>query len=190
MTRYIIGLILVGVGVAIGIAIKYYFPTLPLEEKINIVDLATLLVTIFLAIYIPAFLDKQMQNKRYEKDVIIRKIETLQCSFKEVNKLVTECVQKNAVSQSNCHLIINCFTSISNELESVITLVEHCHNKKLDKELTELINFRRDYKTLVTGGQFQAKNFKYSALTKKDEEVMYNKLDKAICMLIFKVNGL
>lgn len=189
MIRYLIALVLVAVGVAVGIAIRHYH-FIPLEDKINIVDLATLLVTIFLAIYIPAFLDKQMQNSRYEKDVIIRKIEALQSSFKEVNKLVTECVQKSAVSQTNCHLIINSFTSISNELESVITLIEHCHAKKLDTELTELKTFRRDYKNLVTGGKFQQRNFKYSALTKKDEEVLYNKIDKAICMLIFKVNRL
>lgn len=189
MIKYLIGFVLVLVGVAIGIVIGHYH-LLPLEEKINIIDLATLLVTIFLALYIPAFLDKQIQNKRYEKDVIIRKIEALQSSFKDVNKLVTECAQKGAASQANCHLIINCFTNISNELESVITLIEHCHSNKLDKELNELKSFRREYKTLVTGGKFQTKNFKYTALTKKDEELLYNKIDKSICMLIFKVNGI
>lgn len=189
MIRYPLALVLVAVGVAVGIAIRHYH-YIPLEDKINIIDLATLLVTIFLAIYIPAFLDKQLQNSRYEKDVIIRKIEALQSSFKEVNKIVNECVQKNAVSQSSCHLIINCFTSISNELESVITLIEFCHSKKLDTELTELKAFRREYKNLVTGGDFQQRNFKYTALTKKDEEILYNKIDKAICILIFKVNRL
>lgn len=187
MTRYLLALVLVAVGVAVGIAIGHYI-FLPLDDKINIIDLTTFLVTVFLAIYIPAFLDKQMQNSRYEKDVIIRKIESLQSSFKEINKLVTECVQKSVVSQSNCNLIINSFVSISNELESIITLIEYCHAKKLDNELTELKSFRRDYKNLVTGGKFQQRNFRYTALTKKEEEVLYNKIDKAICLFIFKVN--
>ena len=189
MIRYLIALVLVTIGIAVGIAIRHY-NYIPLEDKINIIDLATLLVTVFLAIYIPAFLDRQMQNSRYEKDVIIRKIEALQTSFKEVNKLVTECVQKNTVSQINCHSIINSFTLISNELGSVITLIEYCHAKKLDTELVELKILRKDYKDLVTGGSFQQRNFKYTALTKKDEEIIYNKIDKAICMLIFKVNRL
>jgi|694.fasta_scaffold03634_8 hypothetical protein len=189
MIRYLIGLILIVIGIALGIAIRHYY-MIPLEEKINIVDLTTLLITIFLALYIPAFLDRRIQDKRYEKEVIIRKIEMLQNSFKDVNKLVTECVQKNSTSQTNCHLIINCFTSISNELETVITLLDHCYKGKLIKEINEIKVFRRDYKNLVTGGKFQSKNFKYSALTKKEEEKLYNNIDKAICLLIFKVNGI
>lgn len=189
MKKYLIALFLVAFGILIGIAISHYH-NIPLEDKINIVDLATLLVTVILAFYIPMYIDKKMQNSRYEKDVIIRKIEALQSSFKEVNKLVTECVQKGSVSQANCKLIINSFTSISNELGSVISLIEYCYLKKLDNELTELKSLRKEYKDLVTGGKFQQRNFKYSALTKKDEEILYNKIDKAICMLIIKVNRL
>lgn len=189
MKRYLIPLILVAIGVSIGIALRN-FNLFKLEEQINIIDLATLLVTIFLAFYIPAFLSKHMENLRFEKEVIIKKIIALQSSFNEVNKLVTECVQKNAVSQSKCHLIINSFTSISNELETVITLINYSHPKKLKPELTELKTFRREYKNLVTGGQFQHQNFKYSALTKKEEEKLFNKIDHSICMLIFKINRL
>lgn len=187
--KYVIGIVIAAVGIIIGIGIRHYHH-IPLEDKINLVDLATLLTTIFLALYIPTFLERQVQNKRYEKDVIIKKIEALQGSFKEVNKLVTECVQKNAVSQTNCYLIINSFTSISNELDTVITLIEYCQKKKFETELNELKVMRREYKGIVTGGNFQRRGFKYPVLTKKDEEVLFNKIDKAISLLIFKVNGI
>jgi len=112
-----IALILVLAGAAIGIGINHYYPTFPVEDKINLVDLATLLVTVFLAVYIPIFLEKHMHNKRYEKDVIIRKIEGLQSTIKEVNKTVTECVQKNTVSITNSHTIINHFTVYSGDVD-------------------------------------------------------------------------
>jgi hypothetical protein len=48
---------------------------------------------------------------------------------------------------------------------------------------------RHQYRTIVTGGNFQRKNFRYSALTKKEEEVTYHKMDKELCMLILKVNA-
>lgn len=189
MKRYFIGIILVSVGVALGIAIKHYY-SIPLEDKINIVDLTTMLITIFLAIYIPAFLDKHMQNKRYEKEVVIRKIEGLQSTMKEVNKIVTECVQKNSVSVSNNYSIINSFTTISNELDTLITLIDHCQKDKFKAEIERIKSLRHQYRTTVTGGNFQHRNFKYSALTKKEEEIIYHKMDKELCMLIFKVNGI
>lgn len=188
--KFVIGIILVLSGVAIGVGINHYYPTFPIEDKINLVDLTTLLITIFLAIYIPVFFEKHMHNKRYEKDVIIRKIEGLQSTMKDVNKFVTECVQKNAVSAANCHSIINCFTTISNELDTLITLMDHCHKDKFKDEIVRIKSLRHQYKTTVTGGNFQRKNFKYPALTKKEEEVTYHKMDKELCMLIFKVNGI
>ena len=187
MKKFIIGFILVAVGVAIGIALNKYY-NIPLDNKINIIDLATLLTTIFLAIYIPIFLDKHMQSRRYEKDVVIRKIEGLQSSIKSVNRIVTECVQKNAVSVSNSHLIINEFTSISNELETIITLIGHCHDDKFKAEIECIKSLRFQYRSIVTGGKFQDRNFKFSALTIKEQELIYSKFDKELCLLIFKVN--
>jgi len=188
MNRFILGFILVVVGTAIGFAIAHYYPTFPFDDKINAVDLLTLLVTIFLAVYIPIFLEKQMHSHRFEKDVVVRKIEGLQSSLRDVNRTVTECLQKNTVSTGNSHAIVNSFTSISNELDTLITLIELCHQRKLDMDLTSIKNLRHEYKRTVTGGNFGRKVFKYTALTKKEEEVIYHKLDKELCILIFKIN--
>ncbi len=188
MNRFILGIVMVAIGIAAGLAIAYYYPSIPFEEKINAVDLITLIVTIFLAVYIPIFLEKQMHSHRFEKDVIVRKIEGLQSTLRDVNRTVTECLQKNTVSVQNSHSIVNCFTSISNELDTLITLIELCHKRKLDNEINSIKNLRHDYKRSVTGGNFGRRNFKYTALTKKEEEVIYHKLDKELCVLIFLVN--
>src|SRR5690242_19245570 len=176
MSKYFLGLILVAAGIAIGLAIAHYYPSFPFEDRINAIELITLIVTIFLAVYIPIFLEKQMHSHRFEKDVIVRKIEGLQSTLRDVNRAVTECLQKNTVSTDNSHSIINCFTSISNELDTLITLIELCHQRKLDTDLNSIKNLRHDYKRTVTGGNFGRKAFKYTALTKKEEEVIYHKL--------------
>lgn len=188
MSKYALGLILVAVGIATGLAIAHYCPSIPFEDKINAVDLITLIVTIFLAVYIPIFLEKQMHSHQFEKDIIVRKIEGLQSTLRDVNRTVTECLQKNTVSAQNNHAIINCFTSISNELDTLITLIELCHKKKLNTELESIKGLRHEYKRTVTGGNFGRRTFKYTALTKKEEEVIYHKLDKELCILIFTVN--
>lgn len=189
MMKFWISSIFVLLGILIGVGLNHYYPNIPIEDNINLVDLATLLVTIFLAIYIPIFLEKHMYNKRYEKEVIIRKIESLQNTVKEVNKTVTECVQKNVVSTTNSHFIINHFTNISNELDTLITLIDFCQKDKFKDEIAKIKSLRHQYKTTVTGGNFQRKNYKYQALTKKEEEIIYHKFDKELCLLIFKVNA-
>jgi hypothetical protein len=188
MNRFILGFILVVVGTAIGLAIAHYYPSFPFEDKINAVDLINLLMTIFIAVYIPSFLEKQMHSQRFEKEVIIRKIEGLQATLRDVNRTVTECFQKNTVSLANTYAIINGFNSISNELDILITLIELCYKKKLNTELNSIKKLRHKYKRTVTGGNFGGKGFKYTELTKKEEDVIYHKLDKELCILILKIN--
>jgi hypothetical protein len=190
MIRYIIVGILVIAGVVIGMGLQHYYPLFKFEDKIDIVGLATLIVTIFLAVYIPIFLERNMHNKRSEKDVIIRKIEVLQSTIRTVNHTVAECVQKQAVSTANNYQLISLFTAISNELDTIITLSEYCGKNKFKDDFEVIKNCRFQYRKMVTGGDFQKKGFKYTILDKKEEEKIYHNFDKELCVLIFKVNGL
>lgn len=190
MMRYIIGVILVIVGVVIGMGLQHYYPLFSFEDKIDVVGLATLIVTIFLAVYIPIFLERNMHNKRSEKDVIIRKIEALQGTIRAVNYKVAECVQRQAVSSANKALIVNLFTTISNELDTIIKLSDLCKKDKFSKDFKEIKSIRYQYRKMVTGGDFDTRrDFKFSMLDKKEEEKIYHQFDKALCVLIFKVNG-
>lgn len=191
MMRYIIGVILVIVGVVIGMGLQHYYPLFSFEDKIDVVGLATLIVTIFLAVYIPIFLERNMHNKRSEKDVIIRKIEGLQGTIRTVNHKVAECVQRQTVSSANKALIVNLFTTISNELDTIIKLSDLCKKDKFNKDFEEIKSIRYQYRKMVTGGDFDTRrDFKFSMLDKKEEEKIYHQFDKALCVLIFKVNGI
>ncbi|MDD3772551.1 MAG: hypothetical protein PHC38_07840 [Weeksellaceae bacterium] len=191
MIKYIIGVVLVIVGVVIGMGLQHYYPLFSFEDKIDIVGMATLVVTIFLAVYIPVFLERNMHNKRSEKDVIIRKIEALQVTIRTVNYTVAECVQKQTVSSANKALIVNLFTTISNELDTIIKLSDLSKKNKFNKDFEEIKYIRYQYRKIVTGGDFDAKRgFKFTMLDKKEEEKIYHQFDKALCVLIFKVNGL
>jgi len=190
MIKYIIGTILVILGIVIGMGLHHYYPVFQFEDKLDIVGLATLVVTIFLAVYIPIFLERNMHNKRSEKDVIIRKIEALQGTIRNVNQTVGECTQKQTVSTANSYHLVSLFTSISNELDTIITLSDHCAKNEFKEYFEEIKSCRFQYKNIVTGGSFQNKGFKYTILDKKEEEKIYHRFDKALCVLIFKVNGL
>lgn len=190
MIKYSLGTFLILVGVSIGMGIQHYYPLFTFEEKIDPIGLTTLVVTIFLAVYVPIFLERNMHNKRSEKDVIIRKIEALQKSISNVNQIVSECIQKQTVSIPNSYLIIKLFTTISNELDTVITLINYCAEKKFIEEFEEMKNFRFQYRKIVTGGNFQKRGFKFTILDKTEEEKTFHKFDKLLSLLILKINRL
>lgn len=190
MMKYSLSIFLILVGVSVGMGIQKYYPLFKFEEKIDPIGLVTLVVTVFLAVYVPIFLERNLHNKRSEKDVIIRKIESLQKSIDNVNQIVSECIQKQTVSMPNSYLIINNFTTISNELDTVITLINYCSENKFTKEFEEMKNFRFQYRKIVTGGNFQKKGFKFTILDKTEEEKIYHKFDKLLSLLILKVNRL
>ncbi|MCC8154530.1 MAG: hypothetical protein LIP01_10130 [Tannerellaceae bacterium] len=70
--KYFLYASLVLIGVVIGIAIRHYYH-MPIEETINIVDLATLVTTIFLAVYIPEVLDQRSEVKKDKKELMEKK---------------------------------------------------------------------------------------------------------------------
>lgn len=189
MQNIIRGILLIS-GVIIGMGFQHYYPFFDFEDKIDVVGLMTLIVTIFLAVYIPIFLEKNMHNKRSEKDVIIRKIEGLQRTIQSVNNTVDECMQKKSISSANSYYILRLFMTISNELDTIIELTDLCRINKFKENFDEIKSHRYQYRKIVTGGDFQKSDFKYTILDKKEEEKIYHQFDKALCVLIFKVNGI
>ena len=64
--KYSMYLFILVLGIILGITIRHYY-NIPIAETINIIDVATLVVTIFLAVYIPEVLDRKLQIKREHK---------------------------------------------------------------------------------------------------------------------------
>lgn len=80
--------------------------------------------------------------------------------------------------------------TISNELDTIIELTDLCRINKFKENFDEIKSHRYQYRKIVTGGDFQKSDFKYTILDKKEEEKIYHQFDKALCVLIFKVNGI
>lgn len=74
-----------GSGVVAGklINIKYF----QIEEKVNLIDILSICVTLFAAWYISSILEIEKQDKRTEKDLIIRRTE-------DIYKLIDDSNQK------------------------------------------------------------------------------------------------
>lgn len=168
---------------------QYYKKTLfQFEPKINPIEVLTLILTLLLAFYIPIILENKLTNSRFEKETIIRYLESLLTKFNDINVLVSECVKMNEVSLANETLITSKFSAISIDLYSLKTICDLYRRNFLKDEVKVLINKRKDYKDIVTGGRFQSAGYKYSSECKNREEEAHSKINELLCIGIFSVN--
>ena len=182
--RYLIGVALVALGVVIGIAIRHYY-NIPLAETINIVDMATLATTIFLALYIPTVLDRQLQIKQDKKHVLIDRLEEIQGIYRRINLFV----QQGPVSGRDYMAVINDVDIVIHRFDTITTLLQYFDQKvSFDADITQIRSLEKQYRELLLSFKPEDKASPYPDAIKKQEEPLYNEIDKATSLLVFKIS--
>lgn len=127
--KYLLYATILLLGVAAGIAIRHYY-NIPMIESINIIDLATLIVTIFLAIYIPGVFDQQMEVRQDKKELLEHRIEDLQELYRTVNLSV----QQGQAGAKDRLLLHNSLDVAANRFNTVNTLLDYLGMSRLSKK--------------------------------------------------------
>lgn len=176
---------LIGIGIIAGIAIRHY-STLPLSESINIIDLATLVTTIFLAVYIPEVLDRKLQINKDKKKLIEDRLGDLQILCRKVNILVQS---DPTVTTRNILIVNNSLDIITYKIETIRTLLANAKFKQnYNKELESINLLCEQHKKILWVNETVLENYSYSIEVQKQEEILYNKIDEATSLLIFKIS--
>lgn len=184
--KYVLTLAVFSLGIAIGMAIRHYYH-IPLDDAINIVDVATLLVTIFLAVYIPGVFDRHMQVKQDKKVLIEHRLEDLQEFFHRINQMV----QRETETSKDVYIINNTLDVALNRFNIIVTLMDYLMlNESFEDELLEIKGLIAEHRELLIDLEPgpQPNKFIYPEEIRDQEEKLYNKIDKATSILIFKIN--
>lgn len=177
--KILLGLFLVTLGIVIGITIRHYYK-IPLAQTINIIDVATLVTTIFLAVYIPEVLDRQLQVKRDKKELITQRIEELQALYRKINLLV----QQGDMREEKRLVINNTLDLCSHRFETIITLLGALKAKtSFDKEIRQIKKICGEHRSLLSDNLIG----NTEGLRQK-EESLYNLIDKETCLLVFNIS--
>jgi len=176
---------LIVLGFVAGIAFSNY-KNIPLSEEINLIDVATLVATIFLAVYVPAVLDKHLQTTRDRKELIEKRIVDYQALLRRINMSL----QSSTALTAETYLTIKNLLDISgHRLETIISLIK---NSKLDSSLNddiaEIKKLNDQHKNLLLKDSAKNNNFSYPAEIKEEEELYYNKLDELTSLLMLKIS--
>lgn len=185
LSKILLGLLLLVIGAVIGYGLGYAH-YMSLAEAINVVDLATLVTTIFLAVYIPAVLDRRLQIKKDKKALIEERVEELQSLYRKINLLVQG---ENPISPKSYLSIKNTLDICQHKLGTIFTLVA---SSRLDisfaKEMEEIKSLCKRHKDLLWSPQMEELDFHYTDDVLEKEEQLYNQIDQVACLIIFKIS--
>lgn len=184
IVKALLGLFLIGLGIAIGIAIRHYY-YIPIAETFNIVDVATLVTTIFIAVYIPSILDRQMEITKEKKELITSRVDELQILYRRINKSV----QQNEINEHDRKMVMNLLDILSHRLDTITTLFSELDVKiNFSKEIGSLTSLCRSYEELFRSYTDKNPGKMYTDDIRKKEEKLYNEIDKESSLLIFKLS--
>lgn len=146
MNKNIINFILFVVGgIIIGIFLQLTF-TFPISfnPQIGLIDILELIVTIFLGIYIARIIEKRLQDKRIEKDILLKNIEQIEYLIQEFEKIeVGEPISYIKIT----HRISKAREKKNRMLSNIIHKVKP--NKIIDSQIEDIKSkLKNDFKTL------------------------------------------
>jgi hypothetical protein len=174
------------IGIVIGIAIRHYY-NIPLSQEINIVDVAMLLTTVFLAVYVPSVLDRQMEVIRDKGNVIEQRIVEFQGLIRRVNQLV----QSGIVNYEGCLSINNFLDICDHRLETITTLLSYYDkNDSYKQEVNKVKAFCKKRRELLFMEQVPQEGKKITQEERQQEEELYNEIDRSSSLLLFKINDI
>jgi hypothetical protein len=178
-------LALVVLGLVAGWALSHYH-SLPLSQEINLIDLATLVVTIFLAVYVPAVLDRQLQTVQDRKRILEERIVDYQALQRRINMYVQD---EEALKTDTYLTIMNLLDVSGHRLETLASLIKNSGlDKSLNNDIADVIQVNEDHKALFSGLDKSA-GATYPESLRNQEELLYNKLDEATSLMIFKISN-
>ncbi|MFD1260713.1 hypothetical protein [Entomomonas asaccharolytica] len=185
--KYFIYLLLIAIIISIGIIIPQYF-NLAEVETINIIDIATLVTTIFLAVYIPEVVEKRQKITHEKKSLIVERIDQLLDIYRKINMLI----QQSQTNQINDLEITHFLDICQHRLDTIDILLRHADLKVSFKDdIQRLIKLCEEHQQLLYKEPSNTdKGYIYSATIRKQEELLYNKIDTACCLLIFKLSDI
>lgn len=183
--RYFLYLFLLGIGIIIGIAIRHY-TNVPLAETINLVDVATLMVTVFLAVYIPEVLDRKLQIQRDKKTLINNRITEFQVLQRKINSLVQD---DRAMNEKNYMTVKNELDVSEHKLETIFTLIKFANfGTSFENEIMQIESLNEKHRDLLVIKNKEKTKFSYPDDVQEKEEALFNEIDKVTSLLLFKIN--
>jgi hypothetical protein len=174
------------VFVAIILLAHYRQFGLHLDLEIKPLDLAILMVNLFIALYLSQYLLDKAGNLRAEKDLLIADLRNILSDLKLSREALIACQDAGKITKADKTLILSILRRVANGTnltESALKLSQ-C-TSLCEKACDEITRAYIQYKTSATGGNFPTA---FNPDQISDQERDYFKLVEKLHALLFKIN--
>jgi len=126
------------------VVIAFYFgfithniPYFELDPKINIINLATLLVTVIIAFLIPLVLTKTIDNKKNKKNLINTEIDTLSMHLENISEIARKGT-KQAISDNDLFEVKYSLKKARMEYALIKECIKKCTSTQIDEQMEDI----------------------------------------------------
>ncbi len=175
-------------GIVIGVIIND-LPRITFGEEISLIDVTNFILTLFLATYIPFFHNKTINNKRSEKDLLLKVCDKLEDEMKELKDMVdNEYVSGKNIRHDKANLILIKNKSIKKKtVQLVNNIKKYQKNAKTKNICLELKRNQVKYWEKLTPNIRSKKN-KITTETYYEIESQYNAFINNLLQLKLQLN--
>ena len=178
--------ILLSVCILVCVAAGLRLWGLRLNLDIKPTELASLLVTVFIAVFLQYYLATQVSDRRVEKNLLIDDCQDAAVILRNCRDVFWASYDSGKLTNQNKTSILRLLRSLANSLDAVETAVGLSQFSKLKSQAGAIKNAYFDYKNVLTGGEFPAKPYAADVLT--EHEKSYRILNVRIKSLLFAIN--
>jgi hypothetical protein len=159
---------------------------LVLNPEIKPVELATLLVSAFIAFFLQYYLASRVTDRRAEKDLLIANLRDVLQALRSCRDTFHSCYESGKIAKESRKQILMLLRGLSNGLDALDTAIAMSECSKLAKEFFRLMDLYLNYKAALTGGKFPSKPYTADSLT--DHDRTHRGLRTALQSLLFEIN--
>lgn len=166
------------IAFCVGVFVSYVFNNIQffdLSLKFDVIPVFISTLTLLLGIYIALVIQKNVSDKRVEKNILIERLAELKSIY---NKIDAE-----TITNKNESVIIGLFTTASKLISRLEGITKISCGKKHINDLKDVRTKHLDFKVLSTGGTVFENKYQY------DKKVLSNLTNKYEA-LIFAIDSL
>jgi hypothetical protein len=184
--KYIVPILLAICFLIIIAAAAFHICGLTLNLEIKPVDLATLIVYVFIAVFLQYYLATRINDLRVEKNLLIDDVRDAISVLRSCRDTFSMYYESKALTKQNKTSILGMLRTLANRLDSLETSISLSNVAKGKKDLHVPKKSYIDYKMVLTGGDFPVKAYGPSMPAEHDRA--YRSLQNELKLLLFKIN--
>jgi hypothetical protein len=182
-----LALILIAMFVAIMVAAHYCVWGLNLNLEIKPLDLAVLMVNLFIALFLTQYFADKAGNLRAEKDLLITDLRSVLGDVRTCREALIACQDVGKISKADKKLIISTLRRVANGTKLAESALKMSQLSAVSEDTLEGITRAYiQFKTSASGGSFPAP---FTPDQISDQERDYLGFVQKLHALLFKING-